>query len=73
MSAAWLTFQQYSHVYEMTVNGGLYLILGLSTTYTHVSELQAITAALLISALYKSPHYPLNLFQPAVPSLVVAW
>jgi hypothetical protein len=30
--------------------------MDLLTTYTHHSELEAITALLLISTLYKSPH-----------------
>jgi hypothetical protein len=37
-------------------------ISNLLTTYTHHSELQAITAPLLISTLYKSSQKPLSLF-----------
>jgi hypothetical protein len=47
--------------------------MNLLTTYTHDSELQAITALSVISTLYKSPQHPLNLFQPAVLSSVVPW
>jgi hypothetical protein len=45
----------------------------LLTTYTHDSELQAITAPPLISTIHKSPHHPLSLLQPAVSSPAVPW
>jgi hypothetical protein len=40
--------------------------MDLLATYTHDSELQAITAPPLISTIHKSPQHPLSLFQPAV-------
>jgi hypothetical protein len=40
--------------------------MDLSTTCTHNSELQVITALSLISALYKSSQHPLSLFQPCM-------
>jgi hypothetical protein len=43
------------------------------TTYTHDSELQAITAPPLISTIHKSPQHPLSLFQPALSSPAVPW
>jgi hypothetical protein len=42
-------------------------------TYTHDSELQAITALPLIYTLYKSLQHPLSLFQPTVSSLAAPW
>jgi hypothetical protein len=42
-------------------------------TYTHDSELQAITTLSLIYTLYKSPQHPLRLFQPAVSSPAAPW
>jgi hypothetical protein len=45
---------------------GMDCILDLMTTYTHDSELQAITEPPLISTIHKSPQHPLSLFQPAV-------
>jgi hypothetical protein len=36
--------------------------MDLLTTYTHHSELQAITALLLISTIHKLPQHPLSLF-----------
>jgi hypothetical protein len=36
--------------------------MDLSTTYTHDSELQAITAPPLLSTIYKSPQHLLSLF-----------
>jgi hypothetical protein len=39
--------------------------LDLLTSYTHDSELQAVTAPPLISTINKSPQLPLSLFQPA--------
>jgi hypothetical protein len=44
---------------------GYGLVTGL-TTYIHHSELQVITALLLISTLHKSPQHPLNIFQLCV-------
>jgi hypothetical protein len=49
----------------------MYWWLDLLTTYTHDSELQAITAPPLISTFYKSQQHPLSLFQPAVSSQTV--
>jgi hypothetical protein len=40
--------------------------MDLLTTYAHVSELQAITASLLISTIHKSPLHPLSFRQPTV-------
>jgi hypothetical protein len=40
--------------------------MDLLTTYTHDSELQAITAPPLISTICKSPQHTLSLFQSAV-------
>jgi hypothetical protein len=59
------------NIYTVTIcvcdyRRGMDWILDLLNTYTHHSELQVITAPSLISTLYKSPHHPLNLFQPAV-------
>jgi hypothetical protein len=42
-------------------------------TCTYHSELQVITALLLISTFYKSPQHSLSLFQPAVSKPVLAW
>jgi hypothetical protein len=39
--------------------------MALLITYTHDSELQAITTPLLISTIHRSPQHPLSLFQPA--------
>jgi hypothetical protein len=47
--------------------------MNLLITYTHDSELQAITVPLLISTIHKSPQRPLNLIQPAVSSPAVPW
>jgi hypothetical protein len=48
--------------------------MDLLTTYTHYSELQAITAPPLISTTYKSPQHALSLlFQPAISSPAVPW
>jgi hypothetical protein len=41
-------------------------ILDLLTTYTHDSELQAVTTPSPISTIYKLPQHPINIFQPAV-------
>jgi hypothetical protein len=49
-----------------TVRRGMDWILDLLTTYTHHSELQAITALSLISTIHSSPQHPLSLFCPAV-------
>jgi hypothetical protein len=46
--------------------------MNLLITYTHDSELQAITA-LHLSTIHKSPQHSLNLFQPAVSSPTVPW
>jgi hypothetical protein len=40
---------------------------------THDSELQAITAPLLISTIHESPQHPLSLFQPGVYSPAIPW
>jgi hypothetical protein len=48
-------------------------ILDLLSTYTHDSELEAITASSLISTIHKSPPHPLSLSQPAVSLPVVPW
>jgi hypothetical protein len=45
-----------SHVW-VTIDGGLDWILDLLTTYTHDSELQAITVSSLISKIHKSPQH----------------
>jgi hypothetical protein len=47
--------------------------MDLLTTYTHDSELQAITESPLISTIHKLPQNPLRLFQPAVSSPAVPW
>jgi hypothetical protein len=47
--------------------------MGLLPTYTHDSELQAVTAPPLISTIHISPQHPPSLFQPAVPSPAVPW
>jgi hypothetical protein len=47
--------------------------MDLLATYTHHSELQVITALLLISTLYKSLLQTLCLLQAAVSSLSVPW
>jgi hypothetical protein len=43
------------------------------TTYTHVSELYAITATLLNSTIHKSPQHSQSRPNPAVSSLAVSW
>jgi hypothetical protein len=43
------------------------------TTYTHHSELQAITAPPLISTIHKSPQKLLSLFGPSVSSPALPW
>jgi hypothetical protein len=45
----------------------------LSTTYTHHSELKAITAPPLISTIHEPPQRPLSFFQLAVCSPAVSW
>jgi hypothetical protein len=60
-------------VYQCEYRRGKNWLMDLLTTYTHDSELQAITAPSLISTLYKSPQHTLSLFQPAVSSLAVPW
>jgi hypothetical protein len=52
---------------------GLDWWIDLFTTYTHDSELHAITAPPLISTIHKSPQHPLSLFQPAMSSPAVPW
>jgi hypothetical protein len=47
--------------------------MDLLTTYTHDSELQAITAPPLISTIHKSLQHPLSIFQPAVYTPAVPW
>jgi hypothetical protein len=47
--------------------------MDLLTTYTHDSELQAVTAPPLISTIHKSPQQLLSIFQPAVSSPAVSW
>jgi hypothetical protein len=51
-----LFFQRYCHVWGCDYRRGLGWWMHLLTTYTNNSELQAITAPPLISALYKSLH-----------------
>jgi hypothetical protein len=46
----------YCHVYECDYRQGMDWWINLLTTYTHDSELQAITAPLLISTIHKSLH-----------------
>jgi hypothetical protein len=58
---------------SVTIRRGLNWILDLLTTYTHDSELQAVTAPPLISTIHKPPRHPLSLFQPAVSTLAVPW
>jgi hypothetical protein len=48
-------------------------ILNLLTTYTHASELQAITAPPLIFTIHKSPKPTLSFPQPAVSSSSFPW
>jgi hypothetical protein len=43
------------------------------TTYTHNSELQAITVPLTNLAIHKSPQHPLSIFQPVVSSPAIPW
>jgi hypothetical protein len=45
----------------------------LLTTYTHDSEIQAITVPPLMSKIHKSPQHPLSFFQHAVSSPAVPW
>jgi hypothetical protein len=45
--------------------------MDLLTTYTHDSELQAVTVPPQISTIHKSPQHPLSLFKPAVSSPAV--
>jgi hypothetical protein len=45
----------------------------LLTTYTHDSQVQAITVPPLISTIHKSPEHTPSLFQPAVSSPAVPW
>jgi hypothetical protein len=52
---------------------GLDWWMDLLITYTHNSELQAITAPPLISTIHKSPQHPLSLLQPAVSFPAVPW
>jgi hypothetical protein len=47
---------------------GLEWWMNLLTTYTHDSELQGITAPLLIFTIHKSPQHPLSHFQPVMSS-----
>jgi hypothetical protein len=49
------------------------LQMDLLTSYTHDSELQAVTAPPLISTINKSQQHPLSCFQHAVSSLAVPW
>jgi hypothetical protein len=53
---------KYCHVYVRDYRRGLDWWMDLLTTYTHDSELQAITAPLLISTIHQSPQHPLSLF-----------
>jgi hypothetical protein len=55
-------YEIYCHLYGMTTDEVLGWISDVLTTYTHDSELQIITAPSLISALYKSPRWPLQDF-----------
>jgi hypothetical protein len=57
----------------VTIRRGMDWILDLLITYTHYSELRAITAPSLIYTLYSSPQRPLSPFQPAVSSPAVPW
>jgi hypothetical protein len=57
----------------VTMDRVLNWILDLLTTYTHDSELQAITAPPLISTIHKSPQLPPSMFQPTVSSPAVPW
>jgi hypothetical protein len=52
---------------------GFGFVSDLLTTYTHNSELEAITAPPLISTIHKTPQHTLSLFQPAMSSLAVPW
>jgi hypothetical protein len=52
---------------------GLDWIFDLLTTYTHDSELQAITEPSLISTIHKSPQHMRSLSHPAVSSPAVPW
>jgi hypothetical protein len=52
---------------------GLDWWIDLLTTYTHDSELQAVTAPPLISTIHKSPQHQLNILQPTVSSPTVPW
>jgi hypothetical protein len=47
--------------------------MDLLATYTHVSELQAITRPPIISTIHKSLQHPLSIFQPAVSLPAVPW
>jgi hypothetical protein len=58
---------------RITMDGVLNWILDLLTTYTHDSELQAITALPLISTVHKSQQLPLSPLQPVVSSPAVSW
>jgi hypothetical protein len=52
---------------------GLDWWMDLLTTYTHDSELQAITATPIIPTVHKSPQHTRSLFQPAVSSPAIPW
>jgi hypothetical protein len=57
----------------VTIERVLDRIFDLLTTYTHDSELQAITALPLLPTIYKSPQHQLRFFEPAVLSVAVPW
>jgi hypothetical protein len=64
---------EYIYVFSrvrVTIDGDLNRRMDLLTTYTHGSELQAVTTPPLI-AIHKSPQHPLSLFQPAASSPAV--
>jgi hypothetical protein len=52
---------------------GLDWRMNLLTTYTHDSELQAITAPPLISTIHKSPQHPFTFSQLSVSSPAATW
>jgi hypothetical protein len=47
--------------------------MDLLITYTHDSEIQAVTTSPLISRIHKSPQYPLSVFKHVLSSPAVPW
>jgi hypothetical protein len=62
-----------THICVTTDGGRVGKWIYLLTTYTHDSELQAITLLSLISTNHKLPQHPLSLFESSVISPAVSW